>query len=96
MLSTYHTDRSSDVIQRFSAEYIKAFGSLPSLYSYRGYDAARIFIPPLFDSEYVAYDKVFRPLQTPYSFETDPVTKVRINSEWVRVQYNSNFTITAE
>lgn len=96
MLSTYHTDRSNDVIQRFSAEYIKAFGSLPSLYSYRGYDAAMIFIPPLFDSEYVASDKVFRPLQTPYSFETDPVTKVRINSEWVRVQYNSNFTITAE
>lgn len=96
MLSTYHTDRSSEVIQRFSAEYIKAFGSLPSLYSYRGYDAAMIFIPSLFDSEYVASDKVFRPLQTPYSFETDPVTKVRINSEWVRVQYNSNFTITAE
>lgn len=96
MLSTYHTDRSSEVIQRFSAEYIKAFGSLPSLYSYRGYDAAMIFIPTLFDSEYVASDKVFRPLQTPYSFETDPVTKVRINSEWVRVQYNSNFTITAE
>lgn len=96
MLSTYHTDRSSEVIQKFSAEYIKAFGSLPSLYSYRGYDAAMIFIPTLFDSEYVASDKVFRPLQTPYSFETDPVTKVRINSEWVRVQYNSNFTITAE
>lgn len=96
MLSTYHIDRSDQTIRDFSAEYIKAFGSLPSLYAHRGYDAAMIFIPSLFEEQGVDSERVFKPLQTPYNFTTDPKTKVRVNDEWVRVQYNSNFTITAE
>lgn len=96
MLSTYHIDRSDKIVRDFSAEYIKAFGYLPSLYAHRGYDAAMIFIPSLFEQQNIDSERVFKPLQTPYNFITDPTTKVRINDEWVRVQYNSDFTITAE
>ncbi len=97
MLSTYHTDRNIDKVGKFSAEYTAAFGSLPSLYAYRGYDAAMIFIRSLYDSiEHNLSGENFAPLQTPYHFIQDPKSGVRVNSEWIRVNYNNNFTITAE
>lgn len=97
MLSTYHIDRSDKHIRDFASNYIKSFGSLPTLYSYRGYDAAMIFIHSLYDDiENGLAGKKFMPLQTPYTFVEDRQSKVRVNSEWVRVNYNSNFTITAQ
>ena len=97
MLSTYHTDRTVEPVRKFSAEYIKAFGSMPSLYAYRGYDAATIFIPTLYDKiESGLINELFTPLQTPYSFTEDEQSGVRVNSEWIRINYNSNFTITTE
>ncbi len=97
MLSTYHTDRNIDKVGKFSAEYTAAFGSLPSLYAYRGYDAAMIFIRALYDSiEHNLSGENFAPLQTPYHFIQDPKSGVHVNSEWIRVNYNNNFTITAE
>ncbi len=97
MLSTYHTDRNIDKVGKFSAEYTAAFGSLPSLYAYRGYDAAMIFIRALYDSiEHNLSGENFAPLQTPYHFTQDPKSGVHVNSEWIRVNYNNNFTITAE
>ena len=97
MLSTYHIDRSNPLIQRFSAQYAKAFDMLPSLYAYRGYDAAQIFIRSLYDKiESSLEGAEFSPLQTPYTFVKDEDTGLRINNQWVRVNYNSNFTITAE
>ena len=36
------------------------------------------------------------PLLTPYTFETDATSGVRINNQWIKVNYNSNFTITTE
>lgn len=97
MLSTYHIDRSDRHIRNFGSEYIKAFGTLPSLYAYRGYDAAIIFIGSLYDEiEDSLKDRRFIPLQTPYTFVENENSKVHVNSEWVKVNYNSNFTITAE
>ena len=40
-ISTYHAKRDSQAILDFDRAYIRAFGALPSLYSYRGYDAAQ-------------------------------------------------------
>lgn len=97
MLSTYHNDRNNDNIRKFSANYVQAFGVMPSLYSYRGYDAAMIFIRSLYGkigSE--LNNERFTPLQTPYKFVQDEQSRVRVNSEWIRVNYNRNFTITAE
>lgn len=97
MLSTYHIDRSNPLIQAFSSQYVKAFDMLPSLYAYRGYDAAQIFIRSLYDKMGDALKgSYFSPLQTPYTFKKDSNTNIHINEEWVRVNYNSNFTITAE
>lgn len=97
MLSTYHTDRSVDSVHKFSSEYINAFGVMPSLYAYRGYDAAMIFIRSLYDKiETGLANEQFIPLQTPYSFIEDENSGVRVNGEWIRINYNSNFTITTE
>ena len=38
----------------------------------------------------------YSPLLTPYIFIEDNNSKVRTNNEWIRVNYNSNFTITTE
>ena len=97
MLSTYHTDRTQASVREFGAEYIKAFGVVPSLYAYRGYDAAMIFIRSLYgEIEGGMSDVRFAPLQTPYTFVKDSTSNLLINNEWVRVNYNKNFTITAE
>ena len=96
MLSTYHIDRANPTISIFSKQYVKAFGSLPSLYAYRGYDAAMVFIRSLYgDIKHGLEGTYLQPLQTPYTF-VESNRGIRINREWVRVNYNSNFTITAE
>ena len=97
MLSTYHIDRTNPLISKFSKDYIKSFGSIPSLYAYRGYDVAMIFIRALYtDMEGGLESRKYSPLLTPYIFIEDSNSRVNINNEWVRVNYNSNFTITAE
>lgn len=98
MLSTYHVDRSNATVRDFSQRYIKEFNSTPSLYTYRGYDAAVIFISALYGNlnEGLSLES-HTPLQTPYRFVTDEASpSVRRNSEWVRVNYKSNVTITTE
>ena len=99
MLSTYHVDQSNSVIRDFIGKYVKSFGTTPSLYSYRGYDAAVIFIRSLYKgTEELCNDSLAMPLQTPYRFELNQTDAIRFraNQEWVRVNYNSNFTITTE
>ena len=97
MLSTYHVRRNDERIRDFDSRYAESFGTVPSLYSYRGYDAAMIFIQSLYGGiENGLAGQRFMPLQTPYSFERNGRNGIRVNSEWVRVNYNSNFTITTE
>lgn len=95
-ISTYHAKRDAERIRVFDKQYIAAFGSLPTLYSYRGYDAAVLFGTAMFEGiEDYFDDETFTPLQTPYRFErTDGGT--RLNTEWVRVSYNDDYTITLE
>ena len=42
--STYHAKRDAQIVRDFDSAYIRAFGTLPTLYAYRGYDAAMIFV----------------------------------------------------
>ena len=66
------------------------------LYSYRGYDAAVLFGSAMFDDINGFFDdETFTPLQTPYRF-TRTADGNRVNTEWVRVVYNDNYTITLE
>lgn len=97
MLSTYHARRSEPIIRAFDKGFVEEFGSLPSLYAYRGYDAAVVFVKSLYGAMESGLEGIHSlPLLTPYAFEGNPQSGIRINKEWIKVNYNSNFTITTE
>lgn len=95
--STYHAKRDAEEVRTFDSEYIRAFGSLPTLYSYRGYETALIFAPAMFgDIRYDLEGRDYTPLQTTYVFGQDAERDTHVNRNWTRVNYNGNFTITIE
>ena len=97
MISTYHAKRDSKAVRDFDSRYIDAYGALPSLYAYRGYDTAMIFCTGMRgDVEYNMLDKRYTPLQTTYKFVRGNAGERYVNQEWVRVNYNSDYTITIE
>lgn len=97
MISTYHAKRDSKAVRDFDSRYIEAYGVLPSLYAYRGYDTAMIFCAGMRgDIEYNMLDKRYTPLQTTYKFVRGNAGERYINQEWVRVNYNNDYTITIE
>ena len=97
MLSTYHARRSEPKIKAFDRRFVEEFGVLPSLYAYRGYDAAVVFVKSLYGAMETGLEGAHSmPLLTPYIFESNPTSGVRINNQWIKVNYNSNFTITTE
>ncbi len=96
-ISTYHAKRDAEIIKSFDSAYIRSFGGLPTLYSYRGYDTAMIFVPAMFgDIEYDLEQKRYTPLQSSYRFERDPASGNHVNRNWMRVNYQNDFTITIE
>ena len=96
-LSTYHAKRDAKVVTAFDSDYIESFGTLPTLYSYRGYDSALIFAPAMYgDIEYDLEDRRYTPLQTGYRFEQRDTGSNHVNGNWTRVNYNPDFTITIE
>ena len=97
MISTYHAKRDSKAVRDFDSRYIDAYGALPSLYAYRGYDTAMIFCTGMrADMEYNMLDKRYTPLQTTYKFVRGNAGERYVNQEWVRINYNSDYTITIE
>ena len=97
MISTYHAKRDSKAVRDFDSRYIDAYGALPSLYAYRGYDTAIIFCTGMrADMEYNMLDKRYTPLQTTYKFVRGNAGERYVNQEWVRINYNSDYTITIE
>ena len=96
MVSTYHAKRDSEAVRRFDSRFVEAFSAMPSLYAYRGYDAATIFCNGMYsDIEYKMEDRRYRPLQTIYKFES-AANGTHVNREWMRVEYNTDFTIKAD
>lgn len=97
MISTYHAKRDSSLVKEFDSRYIESFNTLPSLYAYRGYDTAMIFCQGMrSEIEYSMLDKLYKPLQTGYKFFQTEIGGKYINREWVRINYNNNYTITIE
>lgn len=95
--STYHAKRDSETVRKFDSDYIRAFGSLPTLYSYRGYDTALIFAPAMFgDIQYDLEGEDYTPLQTTYVFGQEEGSDNHVNRNWTRVNYNGDYTITTE
>ncbi len=97
MISTYHAKRDAQAVREFDSRHIEAYGGLPSLYAYRGYDAAILFCGGMRgDIEYNMLDKRYTPLQTVYKFVQEDENGKYVNQEWMRINYNSNYTITVE
>ena len=97
MISTYHAKRDSALVREFDSRYIESYKMLPSLYAYRGYDTAMIFCSGMrSDIEYKMLDKRYTPLQTGYKFFQTELGGKYINREWVRINYNNNYSITLE
>lgn len=96
-IPTYHAKRDSELVQKFDATYIRAFGALPTLYAYRGYDTAMIFGPAMYnDIEYDMEGRRYTPLQTSYVFSQPEGRHTHVNRNWTRVGYRSDFTISIE
>lgn len=94
---TYHAKRDAAVVRRFDSEYIRAFGSLPTLYSYRGYDAALLFAPAMFgDIGYDLEGESYTPLQTTYVFGQEEGSATHVNRNWMRINYEGDYTIRIE
>ncbi|MFI3278747.1 MAG: LysM peptidoglycan-binding domain-containing protein [Rikenellaceae bacterium] len=97
LFTSYHAKRDNQQIIDFDARYVELFGSLPSLYAYRGYDTAMIFGDGLYsDIEYGMRGRSFTPLQTTYRFEGEQINDVKRNINWMRVEYNPDYTITVK
>lgn len=93
--SPYHAKRSDEAVRLFDSRYIKAFGTLPSMFSYRGYDAAVIFCRAMYrGAESAVTGQTLTPLTTGYKFGYEE--GIYTNTNWTREHYHSNFTITAE
>lgn len=97
LFSLLHAKRDSEAVKIFDSRYIRAFGTLPTLYAYRGYETAVIFCRGMFSEiEYDMEGRRYRPLQSTYTFRQEEGSRTHINQEWTRVNYNANFTITLE
>lgn len=98
-VTNYHADRTSDVTGQLDRRYIAAFDAVPSLYSYRGYDAVKLFAEALLANPQTGFQErlnnVSAPLQTGYSFVRGE-TGNNVNREWALVKYKSNYTIEVE
>lgn len=97
MVSTYHAKRDNAAVRAFDSRYIRSYKTLPSLYAYRGYDAAIIFGQGMrADIDYSMLDKRYTPLQTTYKFSQAATGQRYINQEWMLIKYNNNYTITLQ
>ena len=98
--TNYHADRGNERVAAFDRRYVAAFSSLPSMYSYRGYDVAKLFVGAikLHGDEFTSYinDRELPLLQTPYRFGQVSANGKYANNEWAKVCYNSNYTIEVQ
>lgn len=97
-VTSYHADRSSKVVRRFYSNYADSFGSIPSLFSFRGYDVGVFFGGAL--SEYgakmplkIADYQCDNLLDVKYQFVRESVTGSFKNREWMVTEFQPNYTI---
>lgn len=99
-VASYHADRWNERVAGFDRRYIAEFGALPSLYAYRGYDVAKLFVGAvhLHGSQFAEHlNRGELPLlETPYRFEQKRPGGKYENREWPLVRYGSDFTIGVE
>lgn len=97
-VTSYHADRGNLGVVDFDNRYIAAFGQIPSLYSYRGYDAVMMFGQAVASGNpdfMNALKKVSTPLETVYEFNTELNGNIS-NTGWALVMYGNDYTITVK
>ncbi len=88
----YHAKRHEEVVRYFDGRYVEAYGTLPSMFAYRGYDAAMLFCRRMFMGIDTTFgEELFSPLTTAYRFRFED--GLYVNTEWTVEQYRSNFSI---
>lgn len=96
--ASYFMDRSDSRVAKFYRDYIEAFGAVPTLFSFRGYDVTKTFSSLLLQygsrallelGEYVA-----DVLQTPYRYAQRSSDGKFTNVDWAVVTYHPNYTIS--
>ena len=98
IMSSYNSDRTDKINRTFERRFIRTYNTMPSLFAFRGYDAAVLFVKALYSGDLENYMEGvrFEPLSTPYLFKKDEGMGVRANSEWIKQIYNRDNTITYE
>lgn len=93
MLAPYNSkNTNNEAIKLFESRFLAMYGVLPTPYACRGYDAAMLFCTKMFTGldKYILLETL-TPLATPYKFKFED--GMFVNSEWVNIQYKSNFTV---
>jgi len=92
----YYADRTNPAVASFDHRYLSAFGTLPSVFSYRGYDVAKLFIMAIHeygDRYGESINRVNTPLlQVSYHFRQTNDGKW-INDEWALIRHRSDYII---
>ena len=85
-VTSYHADRGNQRVLNFDRRYIADFGSIPSLYAYRGYDVTKLFVGTvkLHGSNFVRYlnEAELPLLQTPSCRKLPAVSSRTANGHW--------------
>lgn len=99
--TSYHADRTDPAVEQFYRDYIHSFGSVPTLFSFRGYDVVKYFASAMrrFGPDMPSYivennSGGFHPslLQVKYVYKNDGAGKYR-NLNWPVVNYRPGYTI---
>ena len=99
-VTNYHADHSDERVRDFDRRYIENFSAIPSLFSYRGYDAAKLFAGALMtrgnDFAWKVNGNNQTLLQMPYRFGQAQHNGDYRNTEWVLVRYGTDYSIVTE
>lgn len=96
-LSSYYADRSNPLVKDFYAKYVAAFGTLPTLSSFRGYDVVRFFVTAISRYGTNMLYKIDKHntqlLQVPYSYHQESSDSKFVNQNWVLINYTPDYRI---
>lgn len=98
--TTYFFDRYDTLVGEFYNQYLSRFSNFPSLYTFRGYDVAKIFGSLLFGHRENMMFELIKDtptaMQTPYLFDQSSDTTKIVNIDWPLVQYLPDYTIVVK
>ena len=96
LITPYNSKRrDNDAIKVFEARFLRSYGIRPTAFACRGYDAMMMFCTKMFTGldKYIMLESI-TPLATPYKFIFED--GMFINTEWVHILFQRDFTVTYE